>query len=71
MVSRFLTAGMRDARLFRLGAMSAESVARIGYKSFRRGKVIAVTGWRNKLLIQTVRFSPRFMVRKIAQALNK
>jgi short-subunit dehydrogenase len=63
-------AHMQDARLFRL-AMSAESVARIGFKSFRRGKIVAVTGWRNKLLIQTVRFSPRFIVRKIAQALNK
>jgi hypothetical protein len=64
-------AGMQNARLFRSGAMSAESVAKIGYRSFRRGKVVAVAGWRNKLLIQTVRFSPRFMVRKIAQALNK
>jgi len=33
--------------------------------------VVVITGLRNKLLVQSVRLSPRFMVRKITHALNK
>ena len=63
-------ANLGQARLFRLGSMSAETVARIGYRGFRRGKVIVMAGFRNWLLVQSVRLSPRFVVRKIAKALN-
>jgi uncharacterized protein len=64
-------ADMGHARLFRLGAMSAETVAKIGYRGFRRGKVIVVAGLRNWLLVQAPRVSPRFLVRKVTKALNK
>jgi len=64
-------ADMRSARLFRVSVMTAEAVARIGYDGFRKGKVVVITGLRNKLLVQSVRLSPRFMVRKITHALNK
>jgi len=52
-------------------ALAEEAVARIGYDGFRKGKVVVITGLRNKLLVQSVRLSPRFMVRKITHALNK
>jgi short-subunit dehydrogenase len=51
-------------------AMSAEEVARIGHAAYRRGKVVAIAGLRNKSLAFSVRFAPRAMVRKIARRLN-
>ncbi len=63
-------AHMESSRLFRLGAMSAAKVARIGYAALRRGKVVTVTGLRYKLLAQSVRLAPRALVRKVAKFLN-
>ena len=51
-------------------AMSAEAVARIGHRAFRRGQVVAVTGLRNEILAASVRFTPRALVRKVAKRLN-
>jgi short-subunit dehydrogenase len=56
-------------RFMRL-AMSAESVARLGHRAFRKGQVVAVAGWRNQLLAFSVRLAPRSFVRKIAKRLN-
>jgi uncharacterized protein len=62
--------GMEKALLFRLGAMDAKTVARAGYRSFRRGKVIVIPGLKNKLIAFSVRFSPRFVVRKLVKRLQ-
>ena len=51
-------------------AMTAESVARIGHRAYRDGKVVAVTGVRNKVVPLLVRMAPRATVRKIARRLN-
>ena len=50
--------------------MSAEAVARIGHAAYRRGRVVAITGLRNKSLAFSVRFAPRAFVRKVARRLN-
>jgi len=50
--------------------MSAESVARLGHRGFRRGKVVVVTGLRNQLPAFAVRLAPRSLVRKITKRLN-
>jgi len=63
-------ANAQFSRLFRRSAMSAESVARIGHRCFRSGRVVRVAGWRNQLLVFSVRFAPRSVVRKIAKRLN-
>lgn len=61
----------RSSRLFRLHRMSAASAAQIGHQAFRRGRVVTVTGLRNRLLAFSVRLSPRSAARKITGALNK
>jgi len=63
-------ANMESAPLFRFGAMSAEAVARIGYRGFRKGKIVVVPGFKNKLGTFSVRLSPRFLVRKITKRLQ-
>jgi len=58
------------ARMIRQANMSAEAVARYGHRAFRKKKVMAVPGRQNRLLIFFARFSPRFLVRRIAGRFN-
>jgi short-subunit dehydrogenase len=53
-----------------MGAASAESVAREGYRAMMAGKAIVVHGVRNKLGVQLLRVSPRGAVRAVAASLN-
>ena len=63
-------AGMQGARLFRMRAMDAAEVARVGYRGFRAGRTIVVPGWRNKLTTLSVRFVPRSFARRVAHYLQ-
>jgi short-subunit dehydrogenase len=54
-----------------LGVMSASEVAAIGYKGFMEGKVIVIPGTMNKLVVQSVRLSPRAIVRQITRKLQE
>src|SRR4051812_8895375 len=63
-------AGNDRSRLFRMGAASAASVAREGYRAMMAGKPIVVHGVRNKLGVQLLRVSPRGAIRAVAAALN-
>ncbi|MDV6235195.1 SDR family oxidoreductase [Leptospira ellisii] len=51
--------------------MSAQSVAKIGYDALKKGKPVVIAGIFNWLLAQSVRFTPRFVVRKIAKFINQ
>ncbi len=51
-------------------SMTAEDVARMGHRDYRKGKVVAVSGARNKMLSLSVRLFPRSTVRKITKKLN-
>jgi uncharacterized protein len=64
-------ARMRDTLLFKMNRMSARTVAEIGHRAFRQGRVLAITGLRNRLLAFAVRLSPRSLVRRMAAALNQ
>ena len=71
-VTRFAAvADVEDKPLFRLGTASAKSVAETGYRGFRRGRLLIVTGLKNRLLATSVRFSPRSVVRKVVALLQK
>lgn len=50
--------------------MSAEDVARIGYKAMQRGRVVVISGLMNKILAFSVRLTPRAIIRKVAKYLN-
>jgi short-subunit dehydrogenase len=64
-------ANARTSRLFQWTGMSAEAVARAGHSAFRAGRLVAIPGWRNRLLAFSVRLAPRVMVRKIIKSLNE
>ncbi len=57
------TAGAENSRMFKtLGPMTARDVARHGYRGLMKGKTVVITGWRNWLLAESVRFTPRKLV---------
>ena len=64
------TAKMGDALLFKLQTMTAQAVAQIGYRAFRRGKLLVVPGWLNYLGTLGVRWIPRSLARGIARRLQ-
>jgi hypothetical protein len=63
-------AQMEHVRLVSRPAMDARRVAETGYAGMMAGKAVVVPGLPNRLLAQSVRISPRFLVRRIAGWLN-
>jgi short-subunit dehydrogenase len=63
-------AKMESSRLRRLGLMSSRAVAEQGYRGMMGGRTVVVAGLMNRLLVQSLRLSPRFVVRKVAKWLN-
>lgn len=59
-------AEMTDSRLFRMGAMTVEPVARAGYRGMMRGTPIVVPGFKNRALGVATQLSPRYWTAKIA-----
>ncbi|MGA2620594.1 MAG: SDR family oxidoreductase [Thermoguttaceae bacterium] len=63
-------ARLEKALLFRLAPMSGQSVARAGYRGFRRGKPLVVPGLVNRLGTVAGRLAPRWLPRKVAKTLH-
>lgn len=63
--------GVDKTRLFSMGAVPAASVARAAYRAMQRGQAMSVHGFRNWLLVQVVRLSPRRIVRAVTGFLNR
>jgi short-subunit dehydrogenase len=53
--------------LLKFGAMDAHTVAEDGYCALMAGKPVVISGFKNWLLAQSVRFSPRRLVTAIAR----
>jgi len=64
-------ADMEKSRLFKIGRMRSEDVARAGYRAMLRGKTLVIPGAKNWLLAESVRFSPRKLVTAIARSLQE
>jgi uncharacterized protein len=61
-------AGTENSRLFKqMGAMDAKTVARDGYCGMMEGKTVVISGLRNWVVAESVRFAPRKMVTAISR----
>jgi short-subunit dehydrogenase len=61
-------AGVANSRLFKqLGPMDAKTVARDGYRALMKGKTLVISGFKNRLLAESVRIAPR----KLATAISR
>jgi uncharacterized protein len=59
-------ANLDNSKLFKDRKIpSSAEVADFGYKSMQAGQVVAIHGWTNFAMAQSVRFSPRAMVRRL------
>ncbi len=68
------TAHMENIPLFKsmfASVMSAEQVARIGFRSLMSGKPVVITGFFNKLMMFSIRFTPRRFVIHLTALLMK
>jgi hypothetical protein len=66
----FKVAHVNDAQLVRVADMTAKAVAVEGHRAFRGGRVLKVSGWRNRLLVLLIRLLPRVLVRGIVKKFN-
>ncbi len=63
-------AAIEESALFRkLRPMDAKTVAADGYRALMAGKTLAISGFRNWLVAESVRFAPRKMVTAISRKL--
>ena len=63
-------ANMEGVNLMKMGAETADAVAKVGYAAFMKNKAVAISGFKNKLGAFSTRLAPRAAARKIAKALN-
>jgi uncharacterized protein len=64
-------AGIESSALFQMSSADAASVALYGYRSMLKGQTIAIPGVKNKLAQESLRVSPRSVMRVLAGRLNK
>jgi uncharacterized protein len=63
-------AQLGGSRLAQMGLMSSAAVARAGYDAMMAGRRLMVPGVMNKIVMQSVRVSPRRLVLSIVRALH-
>ena len=62
------TAQITNSRLFtHLGVANAGDVASYGYKAMMRGERVAIPRIRDRIMVQSERMAPRFLVTKLAR----
>ncbi len=62
-------ANLTNARIFNAFVMTSEKVAAIGYKALFKGKSVVVAGLYNKLMVFSLRLSPRWVVLRLSRIL--
>ncbi len=65
-----IRADLGQSKLFKGHVMTAEKVAQIGFQGFMNGKTIIIPGVKNRLLVGSVRFTPRKMVTAIVRKIQ-
>jgi len=63
------SSGGNKSKLFKGKIMTPKKVAKLTYEAVNKKKIIVITGIKNKILAQSVRFIPRSIVRKLAKKL--
>ncbi|MBO3457485.1 SDR family oxidoreductase [Aetokthonos hydrillicola Thurmond2011] len=65
-------AAMEDSKLVSgQKIMDAETVAQIGYRSLLEGKTVVIPGLKNKILAESIRFTPRKVVTKLVRIMQE
>ena len=51
--------------------VDVREVARIGYEGMKRGKRLVIPGWKNRMVMETLRISPRRIVTKMVRKIQE
>ncbi len=62
--------GMSTLGMFTSATMTAEAVAKAGYEGYRNNEDIVIPGWKNRMLVTSTSFLPRFATRKLIAKLQ-
>jgi short-subunit dehydrogenase len=62
--------GMGKLDMFSSATMSAEAVAKAGYEGYVKNEDIVIPGWKNRLMVTSTSFLPRFATRKLVAKLQ-
>ena len=62
--------GMGKLDMFSSSTMSAKAVAEAGYAGYRDNDDVVIPGWKNRLMVTTTGFLPRFATRKFVGKLQ-
>ncbi|QLE40330.1 SDR family oxidoreductase [Nostoc sp. C052] len=66
------TAAMENSKIANVKRMmDTATVAKIGYRSLMKNKTVVVPGMRNKILSESVRFTPRNLVTKVVRSMHE
>lgn len=63
--------GIRKSEAAKKALMTPKEVAEIAYRDFKKGKLIIIPGFKNKLIIKINKLIPRSFSRKIILMMNK
>jgi short-subunit dehydrogenase len=64
--------GMENTRLFRSGlTMDAATVAKAGFRGLMMGKTVVVPGWKNRIMVASLRLAPRGLVTKVVRDIQE
>lgn len=64
-------AGMEESMLFKALASDADAVVRDGLRALAGNQAVLVSGVANALMAESIRFTPRFLARRVAGMLQK
>ncbi len=51
--------------------VDVREVARIGYEGMKQGKRVVIPGWKNRMVMEMLRISPRKMVTKMVRKIQE
>jgi short-subunit dehydrogenase len=63
-------ANLGESKLFKRKIPSSKYVAEYGYQAMMKGKVVAIHGFMNAIMANSVRFVPRSFVRKLVRTIQ-
>lgn len=65
-------AALEESKLFKnIDLATPRDVAEFGYSAMKQGKPVAIHGWKNWMMAQSVRFTPRSMVTTIVRKMQE
>lgn len=64
-------AKMEGSRILTMGMMDAATVAKLGWRGLERGRSVVITGFVNRVLVESLRLMPRCVVTRVSRFVSE